>query len=384
MRHFLGWGRKAAQQLAVGFGITLATVLFCFLALEIGLRAWDNVPISSVHNFIAAELDQIHRPGGGSADYDSRVGWVQRSNLAFPHFTTGEYGARMSGEKIVPLQQNAVLVVGDSFGAGSEVGNSESWPAALERALGSQVINAAVGGYGLDQIVLRAEMLVPLLKPRVLLVQGRLEYGLSLNRMSVISGAPKPFFTVQDGRLVLQNQPVPRLAASPRDIGWMRSILGYSYLVHFTIRRLGWMQWWLTEKSITWETSQDESLKVSCLLLHRLSELRDKYKMKVSLVMQYSGVDALDDKLRWASDRDTVAACAKDENLPVVDTWNALRTVFKTGGIETYRKLWVMHDNNTSYGHMSAEGNALVAEVVSQAVFRDGAAADEMVDQKSK
>ncbi len=85
----------------------------------------------------------------------------------------------------MPLQKEAILVVGDSFGLGSDVIDAETWPAYLERMVGTQVINAAVGGYALDQIVLRAEDLVPLLRPRMLLVQTNLRFGISVSRLNI-------------------------------------------------------------------------------------------------------------------------------------------------------------------------------------------------------
>jgi hypothetical protein len=34
--------------------------------------------------------------------------------------------------------------------------------------------------------------------------------------------------------------------------------------------------------------------------------------------------------------------------------------------LASYQRLWVMHDNNRLYGHMSAEGNRLVANLVAR------------------
>ncbi len=112
-------------RLAVPTGLAISSVAICLIVLEIALRLWDGVPVFSTQNFVAAALDQVH--GHGIVDYDARLGWVQTPGVERPNLkmTTGEYGVRMSSAKIVPLPPGAVLLVGDSFAAGSEVSDAE-------------------------------------------------------------------------------------------------------------------------------------------------------------------------------------------------------------------------------------------------------------------
>jgi hypothetical protein len=350
-------------------GMVIASIALSLLALEAGVRVLDGVPVFSTVNFVAVELDQVHKPGKVQVHYDPRVGWVQAPNLKLKEFTTGEYGVRMSGPEIVRLQEGAVLMVGDSFGAGSEVGDADSWPAQLERVIGRQVINAGAGGYGLDQIVLRAETLLPLLKPGILLVQTRLAFGILVNRMSIHGGAPKPYFTVQNGELVLHNEPVPRMASSSRDIGWVRSVLGHSYLVQYAMTRLNLLQWWAVPIPGKYEISNDEAVDVGCLLMRRLGELRDRHNIPVAVVFQYSGPEVMDAALAWEKDRDRIIGCAERARLEIVDILSALRSVYKTEGLSEYQKLWMMRDNNRAYGHMSPAGNRLIANLISRQLF---------------
>src|SRR5579862_9761990 len=58
-----------------------------------------------------------------------------------------------------------ILAIGDSFTEGYLVGNDETWAANLQRITGRPVLNGGVRSYGIDQIVLRAERLVPRLNP---------------------------------------------------------------------------------------------------------------------------------------------------------------------------------------------------------------------------
>jgi hypothetical protein len=361
--HAFGRLASGAALVAISFALTL-------VALEAGLRLWDGVPIFSGYNFIGLELDKLHKPGASTGlDYDPSLGWVPTPNSVIdtppaPLITFGQYGVRMPSSRVVPLQQRAILVVGDSFGAGGEVADDESWPAQLERLTGTQIINAAVGGYGLDQIVLRAEMLLPLLHPRMLLVQSRLEYGNSVDRMAVSGGTPKPYFRIKDDKLVLQNHPVPRIASSSHDLGWQRSLFGHSYLVHYTMRRLDLLQWWVTSMRNTYELSEGEALDVGCLLMRRLADIRDR-GTRVVLVVQYSALEVTEQSAPWESNHAHVIACARNQGLEIIDTRNALRAVYAQGD-PAYQRLWVMHDNNRVYGHPSAEGNRLVAGTIFQ------------------
>src|SRR6185503_7626483 len=84
------------------------------------------------------------------------------------------HGIRTNGLGETEVRTGGALAVGDSFTAGSEVADTETWPAQLEPLIGMPGVNAGSGGYGADQIVMRAEELLPLVQPRVLLV-GMLE-----------------------------------------------------------------------------------------------------------------------------------------------------------------------------------------------------------------
>jgi hypothetical protein len=352
----------------ISAGLIFLSVAVSFLVLELTVRLLDRIPVFSTTNFVARALDEVHSVG---VQHDPQVGWVAAANLQSGSYTTGEFGVRMSTAKIVPLQQQAILFVGDSFGAGAGVADAEAWPAVLERTIDTQVVDAAVGGYALDQVVLRAETLLPLLNPRVLIVQTRLEYGISVTRMSVAGGAPKPYFTIENGELVLHNSPVPEFASSSRDIGSMRSLLGHSYLAHFVMTRLNLLQWWVSSNSmrIKWELSPEQAKDVSCLLMRRLAYIRDQRGIRVALVVQYSAPEIMEEPLHWEADHSYILGCAEREGLQVVDMLEPLRTVYRSNDLASFQRLWQVQDNNRVYGHLSAEGNRLIANIVSKQLF---------------
>jgi hypothetical protein len=215
--------------LVAGVALVFGSFAVALIALEVGLRIWDGKPFAPI-NFVDLEVNSIVNPNNVLARFDDRLGWAQVANRSWQGiYTFGDEGIRMSTPQTGPLQQGAILLVGDSFGGGSEVNDADAWPARLENMVGTRVLNAAVGGYGVDQTVLHAEDLVQRLKPRMLLVETNLAFGISLNRMSIYSGAPKPYFMPEDGKLTLMNEPVPRGVSHSIDIGWERSVTHVDY-----------------------------------------------------------------------------------------------------------------------------------------------------------
>lgn len=348
--------------------VVASSVGTSLLALEIVTRLIDGVPVLASDNFVARAMDHVHHT---FSLYDPKLGWLIAPNWRVGDgedtITTGELSARMSSSEVAPLQQGAILAVGDSFTLGSETGDRGSWPAQLERMLGEQVINAASGGWGVDQIVLRAEDLVPRLHPKLLLV-GMFSQDSFRNNMSVFGGGAKPYFLIENGELALHNVPVPRMASAPRDIGWLRSVLGHSYLVHFAMIRLNLLSWWVADSLQHNRIASDqEGVRVSCLLMKRLAALRDQYQMRVGLIIEYGGYETREDNEPWYGP--PVDGCARNAGLDVVNDFVALHSVFQKDGIEAFQRLFVMHEKNRAYGHMSAAGNHLVASLIAASMF---------------
>jgi lysophospholipase L1-like esterase len=149
--------------------------------------------------------------------YDARLGWSPRPGFVGRSdgttVTITPDGWRSNG-LVAP-----VLAVGDSFTFGTDVLDQETWPAQLERLIGRPVINGGVGGYGLDQAVLRAEDLVARLHPSLLIVAFIPD---DADRCGLRERADaKPWFTASGD---LRGVPVPRplelLRLGRRAAGW--------------------------------------------------------------------------------------------------------------------------------------------------------------------
>lgn len=350
-----GWRRFAANSSLLATSTILALTM-----AEFAVRTMDNIPLWSIENRLAKE--QVLLRTHTNNDYHPILSWVLKPNIRTGSdeftFTTGEFGVRMHTGEVTPVRKGAILAVGDSFTAGSEVTDSQSWPAHLERMLGEPVINAGTGGWGADQIVLRAEEMIPLVAPKMVIVSF---YQDDITRAGerVHGGANKPWFSLENGRLVHHNKPVPKFSGRSEEIG--APLLGYSYLVTWLMDRVGQGEWWRSINT-SYVRADNDPEAVSCALLKRLKTQTDEKGIDLLFVLQYGGGDHLP-STRQKDKTEAVERCARDAGLEVLDLWQSLLDVHAKGSA-ALKKLYVMHDENRVYGHMSGEGNSFVARLI--------------------
>jgi hypothetical protein len=250
--------------------------------------------------------------------------------------------------------------VGYSFTYGEEVDDNQSWPADLETLNGMPVINAAAGAWGTDQIVLRAEAMIDVAHPKILILGfmwhdiGRAEYHINF-------GSQKPYFTVEAGELALHNVPVPRFAGMIRELGWVRSVLGYSYSLFWLGQRLGWhrlLYGGYTEFERA--TAAGTGEQITCLLLKRLEERAEQERIRLMLVMQYTYPDFPGTE---PAPSIAVLACARNLGIEALDTWSRLAEL-QTSDPVRFASLFNFNQGVPS--HMSPAGNRLVAEEIAR------------------
>jgi hypothetical protein len=349
--------------------LVLASVLTVLFVLEIALRSVDGLPIWPDRNLLFERLLVTNR--WPVIEYDPVVGWVQKPNMSFSpeskhsSFTTGEFGVRMNQAEIRPVPRGGILAVGDSFTAGSEVGDAGTWPASLERILGKPVVNAGVGGWAADQIILRAEQLMQDLSPKKIIV-ALLMQDIAWTQFRVHGGGPKPYFLIENGQLIPMNKPVPRaIEGAPIDFGLLQGVLGYSYAVEWTMARLGVTSWF--EAGVSARVSTSPSV-VTCLLLQRLKHTTDARNVQLLLLIQWGGNELGAKEFVRPADVNDVVSCAKDAGIRTVDTWDALRGVLARGE-DKFQELYVQHDTGSyRYGHMTDAGNLFIAEQLAKAL----------------
>ena len=336
--------------------LLLTTVCLTLLLCEAALRLWHGRPLLELDNRRAATRFDL--PGIGR--YDSALGWSLKDRVDTPRFHTVEDGIRRNGPAQAGMRPGNILVVGSSFTSGVEVADDESWPAQLETLTGTPVDNAAVPAFALDQIVLRAEQLLPVARPRLLLV------GMTRTSIDWTGDAlrinPKPYFTVDGGTLRVHNIPVPSPAqALPFEP--VISALAYSYLLDRVMARLDPGGWYSRRVRVA-----NDPVDISCRLLQRLKSRADALATRVMLVSEISAQKA------QASDRPPpdlakVEECARATGYRVVATFDAFRRAFAADAAR-FRSYYVINKSGP-LTHYSAVGNRLVAEMVAGALASD-------------
>jgi len=342
------------------------TVILCLFVMEIGYRVINGTPLLPIENSIAKDRALLTTQTAN--DYDPDLGWVLKPEIGGSgsdpetSFTTGELGVRMNSNERKPLSKGAILAVGDSFTAGSEVGDRYSWPAQLERLLGEPVINAAVGGWASDQIILRAEQLAPILEPRIIIVSF-LADDILRSGFRVYGSANKPWFDIdENGNLVRHNKPVPLFTGKPSETN--ASPIGYFHFLTFAIDRIGFGSW--LRRGSEYIKNGNDPVAVSCKLLERAHKTFSEKNIRMLFLLQHGGDDR-HDRTSQKPHADAVVACAREAGIETIDTWSPLLVEYQKG-FSAYKELFVMHDNNRLYGHMSPKGNALIADLLATAL----------------
>ena len=302
---------------------------------------------------VRVETDSLFAWGNQSDRYgitDPVVGRIPRPGVAIHppggfSITTGEYGTRSNGPTPPRAQRPLMLVVGDSFAFGDGVNDEESWPAVLERLSGGRVINAGVPGFGLDQVVLRAEQLAAIYAPDTIIV-GFIPHDVLRCEMAYWSGLPKPYFDVDAAGLHLHPAPVPTASASAT----LRRLLSMSVAVDtlFPI----FAHWQGPRELVVHQRGRE----VACRLMERLAVLGRARHARIVVVAQPQVPEALPEHREIVSG---VIRCAAANQLGALD----LLPVFERLPAEQRQPLFPRH--------MSAEGNRLVATELARFLGRD-------------
>ncbi len=335
-------------------------MLFSGVALEIALRAYFDVPIFAWRDWRTTHATVFDT---GAANYDPELGWVQAPDYSGGAFNTIAHGIRRNNSLDSDVVTGAVIAIGDSFTAGSEVEDEMAWPAQLERLLGRRVLNAGVGGYGTDQTILRAESMIEQLSPRIVIL-GFLTESVLRSGYSVFN-APKPYFIKTPDGWQRLHHPVPRDPAPPPEPAY-KTLLSRSFAAHLVLSRHRFMDWWYTGGGPQFIRSGADASAVTCHMLERLKPHLMKTDTLGVVLMQYGGF-VFAGQLGRPPYVQEVLACAEKLGYPVVDEFDSLDAIAKRS-IADLKKHYVMAAGDSSYGHMSAEGNALIAELLRQSL----------------
>jgi hypothetical protein len=330
---------------AILFGIVLA-VMLVEISARIVSRRWFS-------SFLEREVDLMKR--AYPVSYDPELGWVPRAgfsgnrNVGKTQVTINTNGLRANGGSGVPPSGSPVLAVGDSFTFGDGVSDRDTWPARLEKTLARPVLNAGVFGYGVDQMVLRAHKLSPQVQPGWVVVSFIPD---DIERCELaMRGAHKPYFRITDGKLRLENQPVPPPEPVPLDA--FRKICGYSWIVHSILKNVAKTYWYAGRKRSI--RAHRDGATVAGRLLR---ELADELASQQSLLLVLAQYDlSLSPEHHQKSTE--VLAHLKDSPAIVLDLYDDLEKV-REQEPERFKRLF--------RGHMTGEGNQLVAERIAAVI----------------
>ena len=306
------------------------------------------------------------RKGSATEPFQIR-NWAGRSNpiTGAKGFNTIGHGIRRNFDEQA-VRTGSILAVGDSFTEGfEEVTDANTWPAHLEKKLGAPVLNGGVAGYATDQIILRAEQLLPLIDPKTLII-GFTEIDISRAALSE-AGAPKPYFTVENDKLIY-HPPGPFDAKIKESLigSAVRSVLGYSFLANHLMSRLAPEFWYPSEASV-YEEVENNPLDVTCRLLQGLKNKTDREKIRLLLFLQYGGELVLEEPA-IVDDMRIVTDCARNYGIEVVDQFVPLKEL-TNGNPHAVAEYYVLHGEE--FGHMSSKGNEHAANLLVEAINRE-------------
>ena len=333
--------------------MVLVAILVGFGLLELGLRAWSWDYLFSWPNFVLDARTVLAGRDSNRYIHDDRLGYLPRAGYAAPGITIEAGGLRHTGAP--PAGTPApILAVGDSFTFGDEVSDAETWPAQLQRLIDRPVLNAGVSGYGFDQIVLRAEALVPLYRPEAVVV-AFIADDIRRTEMRRLWSADKPYFDIDGDSATLRNVPVPPRADPRTTLTFWQRTLGYSLLFDFVLRRLDLLHNWFGDHVRVHPAGRGE--RIACALTQRLADVQRTNGAPVLLVAEYDPV-VWDDPAFAAEQRRLTSgllACARRNGLATLDSYDAMAAT------PTPRQLYVLW-------HMNEAGNALIAQTIRNAL----------------
>ena len=354
---------RRPPSLGGGLALSVASVVLCLLLGEAALRIRDpRASLWAYPNYIREAWPAD--PGDPQLRYDRELGWEP-----IPGFSGLLLGQPISFSAEGLREHNLgrpqapgppIFVLGDSYVEGYGVGNDETWPAYLERDTGRRVLNAGLRSYGLDQAILRAERLAPIVKPRTFIL-AFIGDDIARTALSVRETKAKPYFVVEGAGLALRNVPVPASSPwSPASSPWSpasmaRDILGYSFLLDYAMRRLDAHELWYGDMV---GTGMDGDL-VACRLMERFAALVRRHAAKALVVglPEYDTTDPLADGILHG--RVTAAlSCAAKAGLATLDTYPGFGRAGVSGDIAGFYK----------NQHLSARGNALAARLIAAAL----------------
>jgi GDSL-like Lipase/Acylhydrolase family len=338
-------------------GLVLGSILVTLVLLELGLRAWSGIYLYKWPNFVLGAREALDKSEQSRFIDDPHLGYVPRPGYSVRGVSFDAEGFRRDGDIPASAAGGPIVAVGDSYTYGNEVTDTETWPAHLQELTDERVLNGGVSGYGFDQTVLRAESAAAAIHPSVIVVSFIAD-DIRRTEMRRLWGAEKPYFDLYGDRLALRNVPVPPRPDPSHTLDFWRRTLGYSYLVEFTVERLGLQYGWFGNHIRVHPAGTGE--RIACLLAGRLAKLQRTSGAAVLVVAQYDpyvwqNADFAAEQRRMSRG---LLDCARQNQLGVLDTYDAVSAWTGKDGPRGLYGMW----------HMNDQGNRLTARLIAAAL----------------
>ena len=291
----------------------------------------------------AASRIEFYRNWGTSLMPDATLGYVRRPNVRTPCHETTARGAR--GLVDVPDGGPRIAFFGDSF-VESAACADDTLTTKLERASGTPTLNFGVGSYGLDQMLLYAERVVPSLRgPDTLVLVGLIQDDLERVLLTVRT-SPKPYFTTEGSDLVLHTA---HIHPQSLEDGFERPPFRL-YLVDFLRGRFGTPVYTAFQRA-TRESRRERVHAIAERIAQRFAALGRREGSRIAFVLLPAPGPAFDPDL---------AADLRAPGLPVIDLQDCLRASGQPDA-DLYAEL-----------HPTSLGNTLLAGCLAAALREQG------------
>jgi hypothetical protein len=193
--------------------------------------------------------------------------------------------------------------------------------------------------------------LLPIIKPQVLIID-LVQDNIATAGQSY-AGYPKPYFTVENSRLVLHNNPVPRYEPRDDPFELLKNFASYSLMID-RVMATYFPNAWYSSRTQNFTRANNDEVNVTCLLLLRLKKEVDTAGVRLLITMQY-GPGTITSGSRPDGSVRLVEECIEGMGIELVDEFSALKELSQNHSDE-FKALYVSQPNGL-LGHKSRAGN---------------------------
>lgn len=328
--------------------MSIAVLADVLLRLKFQGFQWSHINALHQERLLALKNEQLWK---GLINFDKRLGWVSRPNTHanYPEWigsiSIDSEGMRSNGDACKSCAEPPLIAVGDSFTFGQGLSDKNTWPAILQKLTMRRVLNAGVGGYGLDQMFMRAQDLERTMANSTLII-GMIPNDIWRVGKTKIWGASKPTFRIENGNLVGIN-PSPSHAIR---IDFIYHLLDYSFLYHRLCnseRISERIRGYLRPPIINWTMDSDNYAEISCAIMKQFAKL--KFLHGIFLMEMYAQGELENIPEYYKQFQDCVKTI---KGIKIVDLYNQFDSAMKEGDA-----IYIPHD-----GHLNSRGTQRVAQ----------------------